>query len=164
MNKYFNMKLKLCGPDLSAVVCLCLSALSCCRTPAFVWWFSRFFSVVQPWLWVWVVKCSAHPWRVCVLSACLPTADHLTKGVLLRFSVKFTLPSLHSLFSSLSLLSIEASCLCACFTDPGRDAQHFPSSVVSVCSFLLPDVSLGGHTSRPVGWERKSLLVSEPHV
>lgn len=136
MNKYFNMKLKLCGPDPSAVVCLCLSALSCCRTPAFVWLFSMFFSVVQPWLWVWVVKCSAHPWRVCVLSACLPTADHPTKGVLLRFSVKFILPSHTTLLVFIFVFSVYRGVLFVClFYRSGKRCPAF--SLLCVFNFLL---------------------------
>lgn len=80
-----------------------------------------------------------------VRAVCLPpTADHLTEGVLLFLcEVLYCLPTLHSLFMSLSFLSIEASCLCACFTDPGRDAQHFPSSVFSapLCSMMSAEVA-----------------------
>lgn len=124
--------------------------------PYFSLWFSRGYGLGSQ------VLCTSMKG---VRAVCLPSHRWSPdRGGLLHFSVKFILPSHTALLVFIFVFSVEASCLCACFTDPGRDAQHFPSSVFSVCSFMLHDVSQGGHTSRREGWERKSYLVSEPHI
>lgn len=125
MNKYFNMKMKLYGSDLSDTES-CVSALSIVGclllffvcSPCFSPWFSCGYGF-------WVLGFGA----LCVsYQGCVPhhaTVDHLTEGILLSFSLKFHAAFPHcppcvQTFSSFSFLSIEVFYLCAHFTYPGR--------------------------------------------
>lgn len=97
--------------------------------PYFSLWFSRGYGLGSQ------VLCTSTKG---VRAVCLPAADHLTEGGLLRFSVKFILPS-HTALLFIFVFSVEASCLCACFTDLGRDAWHFQFALL--CSPMSAEVA-----------------------